>query len=324
MIPLRGILEYGIVAKDMRALDFTRSAYEYIRALGIPQIGYICTMNGNTMESCGLGDVLSLAIKMSDAGMGDYWDDVDCIARNSLVEAQLIHRDLLERIVKHSPQPADPGTPTNANYDHVIDRVLGSYGSYSQPHRIDPTNVYTCGCCNGNATQGLYYAWEGITRCERDHATVNLLLNRASPWLDIDSYLPYEGKVVLKIKTAKRLSVRIPSWVDRSQLTCTVDGTARPHDWLGAYVLMNDLKENDVVEMNFPMKEWVFQRSARISADQAVQFTIQMRGNTVVDISPRDDDPRSYPLYQRDELKTGRKAPMKKVVRYVSEVVPQP
>ena len=31
---------------------------------------------------------------------------------------------------------------------------------------------------------------------------MNLLLNRASPWIDVDSYLPYEGRVQLKNKTA--------------------------------------------------------------------------------------------------------------------------
>ena len=32
----------------------------------------------------------------------------------------------------------------------------------------------------------------------RESHRYNLLLNRASPWMDIDSYIPYEGKVVLK------------------------------------------------------------------------------------------------------------------------------
>jgi len=45
-------------------------------------------------------------------------------------------------------------------------------------------------------------------------AQVNLLLNRASPWLDIDSYLPYQGKVVIRNKTARLIAVRIPRWAD--------------------------------------------------------------------------------------------------------------
>ena len=55
-------------------------------------------------------------------------------------------------------------------------------------------------------------------------AQVNLLLNRASPWLDVDSCLPYEGKVVIRNKTAKRLYVRIPLWVNKREVQCHVKG----------------------------------------------------------------------------------------------------
>ena len=60
------------------------------------------------------------------------------------------------------------------------------------------------GCCSGNGTQAMYYAWHSTVRFKDAVATVNLLLNRASPWMDVSSYLPYEGKVVLKNKQARR------------------------------------------------------------------------------------------------------------------------
>ncbi|MFO1094303.1 MAG: hypothetical protein U0992_13505 [Planctomycetaceae bacterium] len=67
------------------------------------------------------------------------------------------------------------------------------------------TSLYqpsVAGCCTANGAQGYYYAWHGITRFDQGVATVNLFLNRASPWMDIDSHLPYAGKVVLHNKTA--------------------------------------------------------------------------------------------------------------------------
>src|SRR4029078_6193921 len=88
-----------------------------------------------------------------------------------------------------------------------------------------PTRMFEYGgacCCTPNGTQALYYAWESIVRGRDDHADGNLLLNRASPWLDVCSYLPYEGKVELKNKTANVITVRIPQWVDLSQVKCTV------------------------------------------------------------------------------------------------------
>jgi hypothetical protein len=44
------------------------------------------------------GDMVNLAIKLSDAEVGGYWEDVDQYVRNDLAEVQLLRRDLLEAI----------------------------------------------------------------------------------------------------------------------------------------------------------------------------------------------------------------------------------
>ena len=58
-----------------------------------------------------------------------------------------------------------------------------------------------------------------------------MLLNRASPWLDIHSYLPCEGRIVLKNKTARRVSLLMPSWVNKAEVTCTVNAGAVEVVW---------------------------------------------------------------------------------------------
>ncbi len=59
-------------------------------------------------------------------------------------------------------------------------------------------------CCPGNGNQVLYHAWEAIVRCKEGNAQVHLLLNRASPWLDIDSYLGRTACRSARIKVAER------------------------------------------------------------------------------------------------------------------------
>ena len=39
----------------------------------------------------------------------------------------------------------------------------------------------------------MYYAWDSIVTQSGNEVRVNLHLNRASPWLDVHSHLPYEG-----------------------------------------------------------------------------------------------------------------------------------
>ena len=59
--------------------------------------------------------------------------------------------------------------------------------------------------------RAVYLIGDSIMEAKGDQLKVNLLMNRASPWADLDSYIPYEGKAVLKIKKPmKSVLVRIP------------------------------------------------------------------------------------------------------------------
>ena len=44
------------------------------------RFGVFPTGNGGT-EGCTLADMVGLAVALTDAGMGDYWDDVEQYAR---------------------------------------------------------------------------------------------------------------------------------------------------------------------------------------------------------------------------------------------------
>ena len=197
---------------------------------------------------------------------------------------------------------------------------LGAYPNFVGPASID--RMWTAGCCTGNGTSGIYYAWDAITRCQGDSAQVNLFLNRAAPWLDIDSYLPYEGRVVIHNKLARRLAVRVPPWVNRSQLEWRVNGECAHPGWVASYAQWDGLKPGDTVQVAFPLVEKTLSRTAHSGKPDQATYSIHMRGNTVLDISPRDELPQSYPIYRREHLK-GSKAPMKKVIRFVSPINPK-
>ncbi len=334
---LRGLLEYGIVAGDPHVLDFVRTAYEQMRHYGIHEIGFHpCwpEQKGRTvMEGCLLGDLVALTVRMSKAGISDYWEDADRIIRNHLAEAQYIRKDLLECISAAAPrnqgrfvgdwqQFTDPEKlyPGQACYNDVLERSVGLFASYLTP--VSSTGRIMQ-CCTANAARGLYYAWESITGCKGEDAEVNLLLNRAAPWLDIESHLPYEGKVVIRNKTARRINLRIPAWVNAREIRCSVNGHPRSPLFAACRAVFTDLKPRDTVEINFPVKEWSIARTASVRTKAESAYSIAFRGNTVVDISPRDDSPKVYPMYRRDFLKTGGQAPVRKVYRTVYEQIPR-
>ena len=79
----------------------------------------------------------------------------------------------------------------------------------------------------------ILYAWEAH--------------NHASPWLDVESSLPYEGRVVVRNKQARRVSVRLHSWIPWRELRCEVDGADRTPGRIGQYAVFDDLSPDSVI-----------------------------------------------------------------------------
>ena len=209
--------------------------------------------------------------------------------------------------------------------ERVIERNLGAFSSGG-----DPTWLYGWWtmCCTGNCSVELHDAWDSILAHKDGVVQVNLLLNRASAALDVDSHLPYEGKVVLRNKTAHAVYLRKPLWADRAAFRCSVDGEATTFHWAGNCLAVTDLCGGEQISFEFPMVETVETYSPPTYPGP---YTLRMRGNTVVDISPRPERPAivrmgsddgdvfevkaGHPVYQRDHLKSAR-APMKSFDRH--------
>jgi hypothetical protein len=335
---LIGLLWYAETTHNSRLKQFVRESYEYMRTFGIARIGLFG-------EGCTVGDMTLLAIKLSDAGAGDYWDDADQYVRNHLAELQITDADRLRKAVEGMPRgrgkndtTQGPLDPQNESTERVIERNVGVFFSdASHPTRIPEHNLLYTICCTGNCTPALYAAWESSVRCRRDVAQVNLLLNRASSWLDVDSYLPYEGKVVIRNKSARKLAVRIPRWSAAASVRARVNASDASPILFGRYLVFDAIQPRDVVTITFPLQEttetytlkWQQSEFWKESTNpgpswqgpkEPTRYVCRFRGNTLVDIAPRDQG-LGYALYVRDPLKS-HQAPMRKVTRYLPPVIP--
>lgn len=319
---LRGLLEYARVTRDRRILDFVRESYEFCRHYGLPQIGWFSSRAGGLSEGCTIADMAALAIRLSDVGVGDYWEDVEMITRNHLVEQQLVDIRRLQKASADGPErppdrtvpmgvfTCDPATlPGQLTAEKVFERAQGVYGGLSMPDGVPHT--WTMQCCTGNGTQGLYYTWESIVRYHKRQAQINLLLNRASPWLDVDSYLPHEGRVVVHNKTAHRLAVRMPRWVPRDEVTVTVNGKSVETDQVGNFISCNGLSPDDEVVVEFPVPE---NETIYYLGDEI--YHCRFRGNDLLEISPHVGVP-GYPMYINRTVSIGE-TPVLTVSRYVT------
>ncbi|HUU31379.1 MAG TPA: hypothetical protein VMY69_04690, partial [Phycisphaerae bacterium] len=336
----RGLMEYALAAEDFPMKSFVRDGYECAWQMICPELG----MTGG-LEGCVAGDLIALGIQLTDSGMGDYWDQVDAVTRNFLAEIQVTDIDGLRRISAAGPErPKDanwgpvgehrfwgglahkslPGMESN---DNVLARNIGAIANYPfQGVRFQaPLQM---ACCTANGNQAFYYAWEAAVRAQGDTANVNLLFNRFSPWLDVESYLPYEGKVILRNKTVRKINVRIPAWVKRSTLHVEVDGKEVRPSWVGSYLTLDGLVPGRVVTIEFPMA--METRTLFIPAfnnDRPTKGTPKVtavfKGSTCVEIKTPEEEtpdirPNLVPMFQREAYKQDQ-APMKSVQPYVPE-----
>jgi hypothetical protein len=345
-----GLIWYAQQTNDTHTMQFVRESYEYLRDFGIARIGLFG-------EMCTTGDMTLIAIKLSDAGVGDYWEDVDCYVRNQLVERQVTSAEKLQKAVESKPYlkriyPGLPDTiqeeitpdyeppeldPINETEQDVVNRCVGIWLSDSAyPTHIPKIRLMWVICCTGNCPPALYAAWDRIVQYDdkKDSATVNLLLNRASPWMDINSYLPYQGKVVIKNKKAENISVRIPLWADKSKVKCKINNSNKKFFWTGNYLTITAVKPGRTITIEFPMvtaeekytllwrddefwKESINPGSEWKPKEKPNELKLTFKGNTLIDVSPRPDNP-VYTLYERNHFKKS-KAPMKKTTRFIPD-----
>jgi hypothetical protein len=337
MAALRGILEYALAADDYRLKSFVRDGYEWAWHNLNSRLGI-----DTCLEGCTTADLTALGIQLSLAGIGDFWDQVDVVVRNALAEAQVTDLDAIRKVgeagpvrLKDSPWgvPQDwrfsnnlvrEPYPNQETTDYVLERAIGGFTwTLSNGRLHHPGEMH---CCTGNGNQGFYYAWEAIVQGSGNTAVVNLLFNRFSPWLDLESYLPYEGKVVIHNKKARNLQVRIPGWVALPELRCRVNGRDSVPAWSGRYAGFYDIPLDAEVRLEFPLREE--SESLMIPFMNARQYrgliknTYQFKGSTCIGVKEDESIFGSeytwVKMYNRPQYHLTQ-APMLEVPYYVVE-----
>ncbi|MGG4032934.1 hypothetical protein ABEV74_04370 [Paenibacillus cisolokensis] len=252
-------------------------------------------------ETCSLVDLIATGITLARSGYTSYWGVVERFLRNHLAESQLLDLSWVEETDDKSND-----IPGWLSYYKVAQRTRGSFAGYSAPNDFICDHNHGRGhtsdlqiCCLGSGTRGLYMGWSNTVTEENGKVSVNFLLSRGSRWLDVSSYLPYEGKVELDIhRDIPKLQIRIPEWAGYTKLRFTrtlggetSEGTGtEPSRWLGGcFLQLGPAHAGEKIVVTFPL-------SFRTTTETAMgeSFETKWRGDDVIDITPRG---KRKPLY---------------------------
>ena len=330
---LMSMLDYATAVGDEELMAFIEMSFNKAKTYGNPLVGFFpewCTPDYPFSETCEVADMVALALKLSSAGVGDHWDDADRWIRNQYSENQLTKVDWLYPIIeKMEERPVQlkeihwggtfdkvpEGTCTDEN---VPMRNLGGFAGWPSANDWfndgDEASRGIMHCCTGNGTRTLYYIWENMLSYDRGELKVNLLMNRASEWADVYSYIPYDGQVRVKIKEpCTKVLIRMPEWIDSNSkdVKCVIGSEERSIKWDGRYIDVGTGRPGELFQVTFPISEKTV-KTTIASKD----YNITFRGNTAIAIDP----PGKYcPLYQRDYYRNNMA--WRPVRRFISDTV---
>jgi hypothetical protein len=126
------------------------------------------------------------------------------------------------------------------------------------------------------------------------------------------SYIPYEGRVEIRIKEpCKKLLVRVPEWVNDNGrgIVCKVNGTLRKPGREGRFLSMGKSLRGDQISIAFPIEERTVTETIG-----GIPYRLVLRGSTVVSIDPPGKNGALY-------LRTQYRDPVgyRNVTRFVSQ-----
>lgn len=299
-------LEFGIRLGDKQLVETARTAFETYLPYVEKWTGYFSEVifhgekdsQVHAAESCFLAWAIENAVMLSAAGAGDYWDQADRWVRNQFAEAQLREGQWVDDLQEKAPARE---LPPYATTEKVVERNMGAFagfmlfndwfGGYAHPVAAEVGGAVIQHCCTARGAVAIFEVWKHMIQWDGKRLRLNLLLNRASEEADIDSHLPYTGRVDIRAKKDLELTVRIPEWVRTGEVQATVGGKDRTIAVSGRYADIGPVSAGEVATMTFPIHE-----RDEITTVHGRKYTLRIKGNTVISVDP----PGKYcPTYQR-------------------------
>ncbi|GHV26931.1 hypothetical protein FACS18948_3480 [Clostridia bacterium] len=257
---------------------------------------------GYEHETCTLVDAIGCAISLAKQGYHQYWQKAEKFIRNHLVESQLIDTSWV-----HQLDTKAHDIPGRKTFYKVGDRLRGSFAGYAAPNDFVYSGMKGRGhildvqvCCVASGARGLYYGWKHIVTEKRGRVSVNFLLNRSTEWLDVESLLPNEGRVILRIKKEiADLAFRVPDWAHYGAVSVRYEGagglrceTGRTLSYIDdCFIKLGGAVTGDTITIIFPVPE-------RETTERAIDdiYKVKWLGDNVSGISPEGT---YFPLYAR-------------------------
>jgi hypothetical protein len=302
---LSGVTDYASVNGNEILLKKMNDYYLFIRSKST-EFGWVPEITGRKSdcigcETCGIMDFIHLGIMLATNGYTEYWDDIERVARNHLVESQFSDTDWMQS----STIEKDTDEVT---YRDIYLRMKGGYAGWSSPnHYLAYLEVLPDGwiqnessmvvgkyriaqnCCGGSGSRALFHVWRNILEIKNGTLTLNIHMDKKVKEAEIICYKPYSGITRIILKADLKLKIRIPKFLKRNDITLFVNNSIVPFTVEGNYLCTQKIETNSIVEIKYPLPLKTETISVGHAGCKQYYYDLSWKGDTVLSVKAHDN-----------------------------------
>jgi hypothetical protein len=317
---LAGTVDFASVREDESLLKKMDEYYKFIRSKSTA-FGWIPEETGRKSdcigcETCAIMDYLHLAILLAKNGYEEYWDDIERITRNHLIESQFSDMEWMKT-------DNDLPDTDEITYRNIYKRMRGGFAGWSSPNHYlayleylpdgwlqNKSNVVlnkyriTQNCCGGSGVRSLYHVWKNIAEIKNNTLIVNLHIDKKLKDAEIRCLKPYHG--ITEITPVKNLKVkiRIPDFTDKEDISVIVNNEIKSFYVEGKYMFLGEISGGSKIEVEYPLPQKNETISIGNEGYQQYRYDISWLGDTVKSIKSHEDNPiRGYSHINKTKVK---------------------
>ena len=298
-----GVARLGLVTGDSEYVDFAKRCWDWMLSRGTGT-GWFPAGPDNCNETCCISDMMSVAACIAEAGHTQYYDYVERYLRNYVNTLQFIVTDEFAEYYRRcnassSSEEIEKGLQDLRGFQGGIiggsglndweNDLLGGRGGFEM-----------LGCCAPEGMRAIYTTWSNtISRLPASAlgpagVYVNVSFSRQSPWGEVVSFMPDEGRLTVKSAVTDTFFLRPPHWASRRHVHAFVNARPVPTEWSGAHVRL-EASPDDELTITYPMVRFCHRVGGLWeSCAPNLVMTFQWLGNMVVAADP---PPTKTPLF---------------------------
>ncbi len=314
MHALWGVAHLGLIDNNQRYLDFVERSWQFMLSRGTGT-GWFPAGPDCCNETCCISDMMSIAAILGRSGKTEYFDYVERYMRNYISNLQFIVTPQFETYYRSlhqhkAPHEIEAGLLQIRKFQGGI---IGGSGlnDYENVLLGGISGFEMFGCCAPEGMRAIHTTWNSIidrlppSQLGPEGVYVNLGLSRQSPWGEVVSFFPQQGRLTVVPTVEDTFYLRPPHWVPRSQVSAFVGNERIPGVWSGDYIRF-DAKPGQELTITYPLISFSHEVAGLwpVSApDLRIRF--EWLGNMVVSSDPSatktplfSGKPRVLPDYQ--------------------------